>query len=287
MPVPTPSKLVLYLIGVGLCVFVPRAAAQEPIQAPTPEIVTAPRPLLAPEEIELAKPKPPPPPPDRWDLSTEVSLTDQSGNRVLRLFTGALKFSHREKKAYRLDGRIQSRYGKSEGEVVARNHYSSLAFDLHPGLHWSPFLSAEAERDPIKRLDLRLNGGAGATFTPFQGNDRRSATISLGLIYSYENLSSKEPESVEPDPRFLSRWNLRVQGQQKVQSSVTLSMLSLYQPAVGESGDYLLRTEAGAKVSLTKRLGLSVEYQLNRNAQPPTDVAPNDRLLKTGLVVDF
>ena len=75
--------------------------------------------------------------------------------------------------------------------------------------------TAEAERDPIKRLDLRLNGGAGATFTPFQGNDRRSATISLGLIYSYENLSSAEPESAGPDPRFLSRWNLRVQGQQQ------------------------------------------------------------------------
>ena len=235
-----------------------------------------------------AAPAPRPPAPDRWDLSTELSLTDQSGNRVLRLFTGGLKFAHREKKKYRLDGRVQSRYGKSEGEVVARNSYGSLAFELHPDGHWSPFLSAESERDPIKRLDLRLNGGAGATFTPYRGKTPPgSATLSVGLIYSYENLSSADATAPQPDPRFLARWNVKAQGQQKLQSSVTLNLLSLYQPAWGEMEDYLLRTEAGAKVSLTRRLALSVEYQLNRNAQPPEGVEPNDRLLKTGFVVDF
>lgn len=252
-------------------------------------------PSVVADSITVAMPAPVPAPapprpatPDRWDLSTEVSLTDQSGNRVLRLFTGALKFSHREKKKYRLDGRIQSRYGKSEGQVVARNYYSSLGFDLHPGSHWSPFLSGEAERDRIKRLDLRINGGAGATYVPFQGNPKLgSATISVGLLYSYENLTATGPTDPEPEPRSLARWNVKVQGQHKLQSSVTLNMLSLYQPAWGEMDDYLLRTEAGAKVSLTKRLALSVEYQVNRNAQPPVGVEPNDRLLKTGLVVDF
>jgi hypothetical protein len=125
-----------------------------------------------------AAPAPRPPAPDRWDLSTELSLTDQSGNRVLRLFTGGLKFAHREKKKYRLDGRVQSRYGKSEGEVVARNSYGSLAFELHPDGHRSPILSAESERDPKKSLDLRLNCGAGATITPKRRKTPpRSATL--------------------------------------------------------------------------------------------------------------
>lgn len=235
------------------------------------------------------KPTPPKPQPavDRWDLSTDISLTEQSGNRVLRLFAGGLKFSHREKKRYRLDGRLQARYGRSEGEVVARNSYGLLAFDLHPDAHWSPFLSAEAERDPIKRLDLRLNGGAGATYSPFRGKSDLTATMSMGLLYSYENLSSASAEKPEPDPRFLARWNLKAQGKKEIQSSVTLNMLSLFQPAWGEADDYLLRTEAGAKVSLTKRLALSVVYQLNRNSQPPEGVEPTDRLLKTGFEVDF
>ncbi len=273
--------------GLGVSLFAGLCAAQGPV----PRVVVAPlrAPVLAPESVTVAKPeppKPPPPPPDRWALSTELSLTDQSGNSTLRVFTGALKFSHREKKQYRLDGNIQSRYGRSGGEVVARNYYSSLGFDLHPGGHWSPFLSGEAERNPIKRLDLRINGGAGANYVPFEGGDR-TATVSLGLLYSYENLAAADDETPEPDARLLARWNVKVQGQQKLQSSVVLNMLSLYQPAWGEMHDYLLRTEAGAKVSLTKRLALSVQYQLNRDAEPPEGVSPNDRMLKTGFVVDF
>jgi hypothetical protein len=291
MRVEVRSTSLAAVLGAALLLAANGAAAQQPIPLPTASVVQLPGPILAPDSVRIPKkvpPKPRPPPPDRWDLSTEIGLTDQSGNRVLRLFTGALKFAHREKKKYRLDGRIQSRYGKSEGEVVARSSYGSLAFELHPDGHWSPFLSAETERDPIKRLDLRVNGGAGATYSPFREKNVRTATMSLGLLYSYENLSSKDETSPEPDPRFLARWNLKAQGQQKLESSaVTLNVLSLFQPAWGDMDDYLLRTEAGAKVSLTKRLALSVEYQLNRNAQPPSGVEPNDRLLKTGFVVDF
>jgi hypothetical protein len=285
------SRSVVVSLGSALFLAASGAAAQQQIPIPAPSVVQLPGRILAPDSARIPKkapPKPRPPAPDRWDLSTEVGLTDQSGNRVLRLFTGALKFAHREKKKYRLDGRIQSRYGKSEGEVVARSSYGSLAFELHPDGHWSPFLSAESERDPIKRLDLRVNGGAGATYSPFREKNVRTATMSVGLLYSYENLSSKDETSPEPDPRFLARWNIKAQGQQKLESSaVTLNVLSLFQPAWGDMDDYLLRTEAGAKVSLTKRLALSIEYQLNRNAQPPSGVEPNDRLLKTGFVVDF
>src|SRR5690606_1474453 len=99
---------------------------------------------------------------DRWKISAEMSFTDQSGNKVLRLLTGGLRLSHLEESEFKLDASLQSRYGKSDGEVVARNHYASVSFDHHPQNPWSPFVSLEAERDEFKRLDLRLSGGAGA-----------------------------------------------------------------------------------------------------------------------------
>src|SRR5690606_14777723 len=68
------------------------------------------------------------PPPDLWSFAAEFSFTDQSGNKTLRLLTGGLKFSHRDKKAFELDGNLQSRYGQSEGEVVARNYFANLNF---------------------------------------------------------------------------------------------------------------------------------------------------------------
>jgi putative salt-induced outer membrane protein YdiY len=51
--------------------------------------------------------------------------------------------------------------------------------------------------------------------------------------------------------------------------------------------DYLLRSDTGLKVMLTERLALSVDYQLKRDARPPVGVEPDDRLLTTGLIIDF
>jgi hypothetical protein len=37
------------------------------------------------------------PAPDLWTFAAEFSYTDQSGNKTLRLLTGGLKFSHRDR----------------------------------------------------------------------------------------------------------------------------------------------------------------------------------------------
>jgi putative salt-induced outer membrane protein YdiY len=51
--------------------------------------------------------------------------------------------------------------------------------------------------------------------------------------------------------------------------------------------DYLLRSDTGVRVLLTERLAFSVEYQIKRDSRPPAGIAPNDRLLTTGLIIDF
>lgn len=223
---------------------------------------------------------------DRWRMAAELSLTDQSGNRMLRLLTGGLRVSHREKEAFELDGSIQSRYGMSEGETVARNHYLSLSFGLHPADTWSPFLYLTAERDPFKRLDLRFSGGAGAKLRPFDIAPSDEVSMSLALLYSSENL---RPSESDPNPldRNVGRWSLRIHAAHVVSETLRVQQLATYEPVWDHMADYLLRSETGARVHLTERLALSVTYALDRTARPPEGVRPDDRLLKTGLIIDF
>jgi len=243
------------------------------------------------DTVGVVAPSPPAPPPrppaDPWKMSAEMSFTDQSGNRVLRLLTGGLKVAHRDANLYELDGRLESRYGKSNGEIVARNHYASLALDLRPRDVWSPFLFFNGERDHFKRLNLRFSGGAGAQYTIYEEpQSRNAASVSLALLYSFEDLIATESQPFPPN-RSQARLSLRVKGSQTLREGLSIQHTSFYQPAVDEMVDYLLRSDSGAKILLTKRLALSVGYQLSRTNRPPEGVAPEDRLLKTGFIIDF
>lgn len=226
-------------------------------------------------------------PPDRWKVSAEFSYTDQSGNKVLRLLSGGLSVSHREKEAFELEGSVESRYGRSGGEVVARNDFGSLSVDLQPNRSWSPFLFFTAERDPLKRLAARFNGGAGAKYTPYRGGGNDEVSLSLALLYSYEDVSATEEFPALTPASRSARWSLRGRASRELRPGISLQHTSFYQPIVDEVANYLLRSETGAKVLLMERLALSIGYQLNRTSQPPEGVEPEDRLFKTGLIIDF
>lgn len=226
--------------------------------------------------------------PERWDVSAEFSYTDQTGNKVLRLLTAGLRFSHLEQDRFELDGSVESRYGRSDGQTVAQNHRAELSFDLHPEERWSPFVFASAERDRFKRLDLRATGGAGAKYTPYRDPARSAeASLSLALLASFED-RDLGPGPAQIDERQLrARWSGRVRAQRALGEGVTLRHVTFYQPQVARMADYLLRSQTGIKVLLTERLALSVEYQWDRDSEPPEGVKPDDRLLKTGLIIDF
>ncbi|CAN5744978.1 hypothetical protein BH23GEM3_BH23GEM3_04890 [soil metagenome] len=225
--------------------------------------------------------------PPRWKASAELSYTDQTGNRLLRLLTGGFKASHLNEELFRLDLSVRSRYGESDEGVVARNHYGSLAFDLNPRQTWSPFVFVDAEHDRFKRLDARVSGGAGAKYTPLRSRDMGTeASVSLAVLVSHESLIATAADPI-PRNRTRARWSMRVRGNHDLPSGVKLQHVSFYQPLLDEMADYLLRTETGARFSLTERLALSVVYELNRNAIPPEGVSPDDRILKTGIIFDF
>jgi hypothetical protein len=170
---------------------------------------------------------------------------------------------------------------------VARSHQATVALDLDPDRSWSPFLFSEAERDELRRLDLRFSGGAGAKHTLHRAADSKAeASVSLALLYSHENVL---PSAVDPAPpnRNLARWSMRVRGTRELRPGLSARHVTFYQPVWDQMADYLLRSDTGMKILLTERLALSLEYQLNRTARPPEGVEPDDRLFKTGLIIDF
>lgn len=274
---------VIGIAGLILAAVTP-ASAQVVGGSPTVEV-----PVVVPAEAPPAPAPqpPPPPPPDLWTFAAELSYTDQTGNKTLRLLTGGLKFSHREKKSFELDGSIQSRYGQSEGEVVARNYFANMNFSPYKDGRVTPSFSMKAERDPFKRLDVRFVGSAGVKATPYRAN-QGAGEVSLLLMTSYEFQNLRvDPADTSEEFSHVPRWTMEMRGNRRLNSSVTAHVQSSYEPSWGELANYLLRSQTGLKVLLTERLALSLEYQFNRTNQPPEGVAPDDRLFKTGIIIDF
>jgi hypothetical protein len=282
----------VHVIAVFVLLLTTASTAFSQVLAPSPPAVPPIVSAVTPRPVVAAPAAPPAaeetePPPDLWTFAAEFSYTDQTGNKTLRLLTGGLKFSHRDKNAFELDGSLQSRYGQSEGEVVARNYFGNINFSPYKQSRVSPSFSMKAERDPFKRLDVRFVGSAGAKITPYR-RERSKGEVSLFVMTSYEFQNLQVATSSE-DEEFthVPRWNLEMRGQQKLNQSVTAHVQSSYEPSWGELANYLLRSQTGMKVLLTERLALSVEYQFNRTNQPPEGVAPDDRLFKTGIIIDF
>ncbi|MEX2583171.1 MAG: DUF481 domain-containing protein [Gemmatimonadota bacterium] len=231
--------------------------------------------------------------PERWDAQAEFSFTDQSGNSTIRVLTGGLNASHLQEDRFRLDAGVESRYGRSEGELVALSHQGTFAFDFRPTSTWSPFLFTDAERDQFKRLDLRLSTGAGAKYTFRRSEEgNRETSLSLAVLHAYERIGPQEQSAEVPVPggtvsSHRARWSLRARTSHELRDGVTFRHTTFYQPLWDDVANYLLRSDTGAQILLTERLALSVNYQLKRDARPPQGVEPDDRLFKTGLIIDF
>ncbi|NIP78861.1 MAG: DUF481 domain-containing protein, partial [Gemmatimonadetes bacterium] len=142
--------------------------------------------------------------------STEIGLT--------RLETSAYELS--------LDGRF--RYGRSEGEDVAQNLQGTLTFDVWPEARWSPFLFATGEQDPFRKLDLRLNGGAGLKHT-FWRDDWDEVSLSGAVLYSYENL--EVADTLGDGITRMALWSWRVRGRRELSEGSRLEQVVFYQPA--------------------------------------------------------
>jgi hypothetical protein len=221
-------------------------------------------------------------PPERWSGDLGLSVNGSGGNESLTIITTDLGLTRLETDRYELSFRGRARYGQSEGEEVARNVRGSLNADFGPGQRWSPFLFATAEHDPFRRLDVRVNSGAGLKRT-FWREGWSEVSVSGAVLHSFEDLAV--PDTVGPGTTSTARWSWRGRARRQVREGTRFEQVVFFQPAWDRIGDYLLEAQSSGRLALSESLALTTGFLYQRDSTPPPEVSPDDWSISIGLSV--
>src|SRR5690606_20494416 len=103
------------------------------------------------------------------------------------ILAAGIQVKHLQVEQYEFELDTQARYGRSDGEDIAKKLQGSVKFDFRPESRWSPFFFAQAEHDPFRSLSLRAQGGAGGKYTFWQEAESE-LSLSLAALYDRERL---------------------------------------------------------------------------------------------------
>jgi hypothetical protein len=220
--------------------------------------------------------------PKRWNADAGLSLNSSGGNQRLTVVTATFGISHLQTEIFELGFNTRFRYGESEGDRVAQNLRGDISLDIWPEARWSPFLFATAEQDPLKKLDARLNGGAGAKRT-FISEGWNEVSVSGAVLYSYENLAV--PDSLGDGVTQTARWSWRARGRKELTAGNRLEQVVFYQPAWDDLEDYQIESITRVRITFNRRLAFTTELLYQRDSTPAPDVGPDDYSLSVGLSV--
>lgn len=218
---------------------------------------------------------------DQWSAEAGLALNSSGGNEELTVFATNVGLTHLRTDVFEFAIAGRFRYGHSEGEKVAENTRGETSLDLWPQATWSPFLFASAEQDPFKRLDLRLNGGAGAKRTFWQQGDFSEISLSTAILYSYENLAV--PDSLGDGVSQTARWSFRGRGRLQVGEGSRIEQVVFFQPAYDRLEDYQLESVTTVRVALSEQLSFTTGLLYQRDNTPAPDVKPDDYSITVGL----
>jgi hypothetical protein len=218
--------------------------------------------------------------PDRWAAEAALSLNSSGGNQSLTLITTELGLTHLRTDAYELDLGTRFRYGRSNGEDVAQDLSGSVTLDLWPAATWSPFLFATGEKDPFRRLEVRVTGGAGLKRTFWQ-EDWNEASLSAAVLYSYENLELAD--SMGDGVTQTARWSGRGRVRREIREGTRFEQVVFFQPAWDRLADYLLESRSTGRVALSEALAVTASVIYERDSTPAPEVEPDDWSVALGL----
>lgn len=216
---------------------------------------------------------------DRWGTEVSLALNSSGGNESLTVLTTEIGFTHLDTEAYELSLDTRFRYGRSEGDEVANNLRVGLTADIRPQGRWSPFVFATAERDPLRRLDVRLNSGGGIKRT-FYSDGWDEVSLSGAALYSYEDTDIGA--GLNGTTRT-ARWSWRGRGRYQVRDGTRLEQQVFFQPAWSYIEDYLLEVQSSARVALTRTLAFTANAIYERDSTPAPEIGPDDWALAVGL----
>lgn len=224
--------------------------------------------------------------PDRWNTVLDLAFTSATGNEQITLFSSEATLTHLIDEDYEFELNGRARYGLSEGEKVAENYRIQINLELNPEAAWSPFFFTTTEHDPLRKLDVRANGGAGGRYKVI-ASERADLAVSGALLYSYEDYTgvslNEAFNQFEQDARL--RW--RINGRSTVREGVRLDHSTHYQPIWNRGGDYLLEVATSARVLVSSSVALSISHSFERDSTPQPEVRKNDQIMQVGITFEL
>ena len=145
-----------------------------------------------------------------WLTQIDLGLNSASGNSSLTTLLAGISLRRLETETIEFEISTNYRTGRSEGRTITDLFQAALKFDIAPQATWSPFLYASAERNPVRRLSVRANGGAGGKYT-FWRTARGKASVSMASILNYEDFESAGGIGVPIDKDSALEWASQTQ----------------------------------------------------------------------------
>ena len=220
----------------------------------------------------------PPPVPPPWRFQFDLGFQDQKGNSNLTVGNTVFTVERRPRDRLILNIKLEARYGRSNGLEAVNNQLVRIRFDWNPRNIVSPFVGLDAARDPVRKSELRLQGGTGVNVNLDVRDDHRTY-LSFGFVGDHQVFTP----DVTPGTSDDFRWMMRAATTQQLGQPTRIESIAKLQPSFHHPGDYLASFEAAIRVALTRKLGFTTKFEWKRDSRPPVGVKPDDRSLAAGV----
>jgi hypothetical protein len=220
----------------------------------------------------------PPPVPPPWRFQFDLGFQDQKGNSDITVGNTVFTIERRPRDKLILNLKLEARYGRSNGKEAVNYQLARIRFDWNPRNVISPFVGVDIARDPVRKSELRMQGGTGININVDIRDDHRTY-LSLGVVGDHQVFTPDITPATSDD----FRWMLRAATQQQLGQATRLEGVAKVQPAFHEPHDYLASVEASVRVALSRKLGMTTKFEWRRDSRPPLGVQRDDRSLSAGL----
>ena len=232
--------------------------------------------------------------PDLWKAQLELGFNGSSGNSSFGILRTGGALSRLQPDVYEFEVSALVRYGKSEDHIIADDMRSTIKFDWKPESDFSPFMFVTASRDQIRKIDSRVNGGAGAKWTFGRSEDEASkASFSLAATLDREDFALAAG-STEEEIRTTARWSTRLKLDHTFGSGAKIGHVTFWQPERDRHGflidsfsDYIVEMTTSLSTRLLSNLSLAVEHEFIHDEIPAPGAKPNDQKFSVVLRVSL
>lgn len=208
-----------------------------------------------------------------------AALDGRSGNTKRSDYTvgGRVDYRSRETDMFVLveHSRAKDRNDQEiENNSWAHAHYRD---EFKRGLAAEAFV--DGLKDDFRRLESRLQLGAGVRFTLNHEPDVRSVNVGIGVLHEWEDQAGLDDHYWRLNSYFAYKRQINPQ----VRGLFNL----YYQPSLEEGRDYLITTEVAALVKLATSLDLKLGVKYEYDGDAPAGLKSDDTRYVTALTYKF